>query len=74
MKKSDYIILCCFALLIILGVFLGKFIGGFIAGAAAALLVFVTVGKIVYYKSKARIDANTEAMKRAMNAARKVES
>lgn len=49
----------------VVGILLGSFTGGFMAGAGMMLLIFVTLGKLLFKKSERRMNA-AMGMKAAM--------
>lgn len=66
MKKKDYIQLSITIILLVTGIIVGGFAGGFVAGASACILLFVTVGKIVYMKAQRRVDASLRQVRETL--------
>lgn len=64
-KLTPYLQPALFISFIILGIFIGKFTGGVMTGSGIMLLLFVTLGKILFKKTERRMNA-AMGMKAAM--------
>lgn len=62
MKKSDYIIITILMAGTIAGCYISDFPGGYLSGSCSTLLIFVTLGKILYKKAAKRQDDNNDAI------------
>ena len=55
--KSEIIAIIIAAVMIIVGCLIGGFFGGLLTGSSSLLLSTFTIGKLVYNRTKIRIDA-----------------
>lgn len=64
MKKIDYLSSLLFLILAIAGIFIKGYFGGLLTGIFITLLLFVSVGKILYNKALKRTEAAFQLRKR----------